>query len=105
VPLLIGSSLVDFRIKLSTGTTANSFDYVISLKDKTNSGELANATGSVTITKDTPITKSVLTSSGLLNTYTLTSSGTIEDDFDVNIVANSYSGTEVLTSVKITTGS
>jgi hypothetical protein len=44
------------------------------LKDKTNSGELANATGNVTITKDTPTTKSVLTASGLLNTYTLTSS-------------------------------
>ncbi|MDR3150080.1 MAG: hypothetical protein LBU14_00055 [Candidatus Peribacteria bacterium] len=54
MPLSTGSSLVNFRIKLKTGITANSFDYQISLKDKTNSGELASASGSVTITKDIP---------------------------------------------------
>jgi hypothetical protein len=54
VNLLTGASLVNFRIKLGTGITVDSFDYEISLKDKTNSGELANATGSVTIIKDIP---------------------------------------------------
>jgi hypothetical protein len=54
VQLLTGSSLVDFKIKLKTGITASNFDYGISLKNKTNSGELANASGSITITKDTP---------------------------------------------------
>jgi hypothetical protein len=46
--------LIDFKIKLLTGLTATSFNYDIVLRNKTNSGELASASGSVTITKDTP---------------------------------------------------
>ncbi|MDR3150996.1 MAG: hypothetical protein LBU14_05475, partial [Candidatus Peribacteria bacterium] len=96
----------NFRIKLKTGITANSFDYQISLKNKTNSGELASKTGSVIITKDTLTTLSIISVNSLSGSLTLlTSTGTASDDFDVNIVANSYSGTEVLTSVKITTNS
>ncbi|MDR2411263.1 MAG: hypothetical protein LBD88_01320 [Candidatus Peribacteria bacterium] len=100
--LLTGSSLVDFKIKLKTGITASNFDYEISLKNKTNSGELANASGSVTITKDTPATLATLSVNNLDTPLALTQTGTISDDFDVAIIANSYSGTEVLTSVKIT---
>jgi hypothetical protein len=46
--------LIDFKIKLLTGLTATSFNYDIVLRNKTNSGELASTSGSVTITKDTP---------------------------------------------------
>jgi hypothetical protein len=101
VPLLTGLSLVDFKIKLKSGTQANNFGYEISLKDKTNNGELANAKGNVTIIKDTPSTLATL-SVNLSPSLTLTNMGTISDDFDVSIVANSYSGTEVVTSVRIT---
>jgi hypothetical protein len=47
-----------------------------------------------------PSTLNVNNLSGLL---TLTQAGTISDDFDVTITANSYSGTEVVTSVKVAT--
>ncbi|MDR3150081.1 MAG: hypothetical protein LBU14_00060 [Candidatus Peribacteria bacterium] len=51
------------------------------------------------------LTLSKINVNSLDTPLTLTSTGTISDDFGVTIVSNSYSGTEVLTSVKITTNS